>query len=89
MVRTRNGRFERSTSKTVSHLQIGPESLGLLAHQVHQLRPLDSLGKPGEIVDGGRQGQLAAGLLALEDQRGQVGPRGVQGGGQARPTRTR
>ena len=70
-------------------LAVGPEPLGLLAHQVHQVRALDPLGETREIVDGRRQGQLAPRLLALEDQGRQIGPRRVKRGGQARPNPNR
>ena len=61
----------------------GPEALGLLAHQIHQVRAVDPVGKPREVVHGGRESQLAPGLLTLEDQGGQIGAGGVQGGGQS------
>ena len=49
-------------------LAIRSKSLRLLAHQVHQVWPHDSVGKAREIVDGGRQRQLPSRFLALEYQ---------------------
>ena len=54
------------------------EALGLLAHQVHQVRPVDALGEAREVVDGRGQGQLPSRLAALEDEGSEVGPRRVQ-----------
>ena len=66
---------------------VGAEPLGLLPHQVHQVGAEDPLGEAGEVLDGGRPGQLAARLPALEDHGAQVGPGRVEGGGQARGPR--
>ena len=41
---------------------------GLLAHVVHQLEAVNALGEAGEILDGGRLGQLSAHLQALDEQ---------------------
>ena len=62
---------------------LGAESLGLLPHQLHQLGPINSFGKAGEIIHRGRQRELPTRLFALEYKGGQVGPRGVEGGCQA------
>jgi hypothetical protein len=73
---------------------LGPEPQGLLAHAVHQLGPHDALRKTGEVLDLGGEHQLSAGLVAragrftLDEQRGQVGPGGVDGGGEAGRART-
>ena len=68
---------------------LGAEARGLLAEAHHQLGAHDPLGEAGEVLDLGGEHQLAAGLvaggrrLALDDQRGEVGPGGVDGGGEA------
>ena len=38
-----------------------------------ELRPLNAVGKAGEILDQRGDGELAAGLMAVDDQRMQVG----------------
>ena len=63
------------------------EPLGLLPHQVHQIRAHDPVGEAREIVHGRGQRQLAARLLALEYQGCEIGPRRVKSGGQAGRTR--
>ena len=68
-------------------LAIRSEPLRLLAHQVHQVRPHDSVGKTREIVDGGGQRQLPSRLFTLEYQGREVGPGGIKCRGQARRTR--
>ena len=65
----------------VTHAILGAEALRLLAHVLDQLRAQDSFGKSGKILDQRGQGELSAGLVAFDDQRFQVGARGVQGGG--------
>jgi hypothetical protein len=58
-------------------LKASAELRGLLPQVVHQLETVDAFGKPGEILHfaGGRE--LAARLGALEDERIEVGSRGV------------
>ena len=64
--------------------QLGAEALGLLAQVVHQVRAHDAVGEAGEVLDvGGVHQGAAGGHRALEHQRCQVGPRGVDGGGVA------
>ena len=65
----------------VRHAIFGAETLRLLAHVLDQLRAQNSFGKAGEILDQRGQRKLAAGLVAFDDQRFQVGARGVEGGG--------
>ena len=48
---------------------VGAELLGLLAHVVHQVGAHHPVGEAGEVLDGGRPGELAARLAALEDER--------------------
>ena len=69
--------------------ELGAEPLRLRPEVHHQLGAHDALGKAGEVLDVGRQHQLAARLvgrgrgLALDDERGEVGASGVDRGGQA------
>ena len=58
--------------------EAGPEALGLGAELGHHLRPHDPLGVAGVVLDVGRVLQLAAPLEALEDERLEVGARGVE-----------
>src|SRR3954452_18440810 len=61
--------------------QLGPESLGLGAHVVHELRALDALGEAGEVLDVGSGHERAAELRTLEHQRVEVRTGGVDGSG--------
>ncbi len=63
--------------------ELGAEARGLHAHVVDELGPLDAFGKAREIFHQGGDGELAAGLVAVDDQRGEVGTRGINGRGQA------
>ena len=56
------------------------DMLGLLLHLLHQPGALDDLGEAGIILDVGGDGELAAGLDALDDDRRQAGAGGVDGG---------
>ena len=58
--------------------EAGAEALGLGAELVHHLRPHDPLGVAGVVLDVGRVLQLPAPLEALEDERLEVGARGVE-----------
>ena len=68
---------------------LGAEASGLVPHAHHQLRAQDALGEAGEVLDLGGEHELAARLvarrrgLALDHERRQVGPGGVDGGGEA------
>ena len=64
----------------VRHAVFGAEALRLLAHVLDQFRSHDSFGKSGEILDQRGDRELSAGLVAFDDQRFQVGARGVKRG---------
>ena len=64
----------------------GAESLGLRAEEAHQLRATDAIGKARVVLDLARRHELAAGLVAAQDDRGQVGACGVDSRGQSRRT---
>ena len=66
----------------------GADMLGLLLHLLHQPGPLDDVGEARIILDVGGDGELAAGLVALDQHRLQHGAGGIDGGrvaGRARP----
>ena len=67
----------------VLHPQVGAEPQGLFAHLVHQLRPGDAVAEAGVVLHLGRGHQRATELRALEDQRRQLGARGIDGRGVA------
>src|ERR1700740_1679958 len=53
--------------------------LCLLAHALDQFRAQDPLGKAGEILDHGRQRELAARVGFIDNQRLEIGARGING----------
>jgi hypothetical protein len=61
---------------------LGAEARGLLLHVVDEFGALDAVGPAGEVFDEGGDGELAARLVAFEDERLEVGARGVDGSGQ-------
>ena len=65
----------------VDHLR--PEALGLGAHRGHQLGALDAVLEARVVLDVAGEHQLAAGRRAGEHDRLEVGPCGVDRGGQA------
>ena len=67
----------------VAHAELGAEAGGLLLHVLDELGALDALGPAGEVFDQGGDGELAAGLVAFDDERLEVGARGVDGCGEA------
>ncbi len=60
-----------------------PEALCLLAEAEHQLGTLDPVGEARVVLDVGRDRELAAGLVAGQDDRREVRPGRVDGGRQA------
>ncbi len=67
-----------------SGAKLRAKPLRLLSGVLDELRPQDSVRKAGEILDHRRKRQLAAGLVAVKDERLQVGARRVNGSGQSR-----
>ena len=65
----------------VLHAQVSAEPEGLFAHLVHQLRPGDAVTEAGVVLHLGGRHQRATVLNALENQRLELGPRGVNRGG--------
>ena len=62
-------------------LEFGAEFLRLLAHVFNKLRPKDSVREAGEIFDVRGEGKLAAGLMAVNNERLEVRARGINRGG--------
>ena len=79
---TPNGRSDRSTRVAAVMEQLGLEAGGLLLHALHELGTQHGVGEAGEVLDLGGQHELAARVDALQHHGLQVGPGGVQGGGQ-------
>ena len=63
--------------------QLAAEALGLVAEELHQLRPLDARGEAGVVLHVRGDHQLAERRVAGEDDRLQVRAGRVDGGGQA------
>ena len=63
--------------------ELGADVLGLRLHLLHQPRALDDVGEARVVLDVGGDGELAAGLDALDQDRLQHGARGIDGGGVA------
>ena len=57
------------------------ETLGLLLQAHHQFVAVNAFREAGIILDHRRRGQQAARLFAGQDQRAQVGPCRIKGGG--------
>ena len=76
------GDLQMSTEVRWPMGDLGAEARGLLLHVVDELGALDAVGPAGEVFDQRGDGELAAGLVAFEDERLEVGARGVDGGGQ-------
>jgi hypothetical protein len=65
----------------VGHLEFGAEADGLLLHVLDEVRTLDALGPAGKVFDQRGDGELAARLVAFEDEGLEVGTGSVDGGG--------
>ena len=77
----RNGRASRSTFDDVVHNDLGADVLGLGLHLLHQPGALDDIGEARIVLDVGRDGELAAGLDALDQHGLQHGAGRIDGGG--------
>jgi hypothetical protein len=67
----------------VRHFELGAEADGLLLHVLDELGALDAFGPAGEVFDERGDGELAAGLVALQDEGFEVGAGSVDGSGEA------
>jgi hypothetical protein len=70
----------------VGHAELGAETDGLLLHVLDEVGTLDALGPSGKVFYQSGDGELAAGLVAFEDKRLEVGSCGVDGGGESGAT---
>jgi len=82
----REGALGEIDGDQVTHAEVGAEARGLLLHVLDELRALNPFGPSGEVFDQGGDGELASGLVAFEDERLEVGARGIDGGGEAGAT---
>src|SRR5437879_2513572 len=57
--------------------KLGAKPLRLPAHMFDQLRAEDAVGKTREILDHSRQRELAARFITIDDQRLEIGARGI------------
>ena len=78
------GRCLQVERRDVALHDLGSEPLRLRPHLGDQGRPQDAVAESGKVLHVGGQHQLPPGLQPFDEQRLQVGPRGVQGGGQSR-----
>jgi len=67
----------------VGHAKLGAEAGGLLLHVFNEFGTLDAVRPAGEVFDERGDGELAAGLVAFEDEGLEVGAGGVDGGSEA------
>jgi hypothetical protein len=61
------------------HAVFRPEPLRLLLHEVDEFRTLDAVRESGEVFHVGGEGQLSAGFVSFENQRGKIPPGRVDG----------
>jgi len=47
----------------------GAKILRLFLHILDELRPVNPIGKPGEVLDEGGQGELSAGFMPADHKR--------------------
>ena len=66
----------------VSHHVLSAKTGRLLLHVLDQFRPLNTVGKAGEVLDQRGDAELSPGLMTFDHKRLQVGPSGINGGGQ-------
>ena len=69
-------------------LKARPEFFRLLVHPNDEVGSVHTLGEAGEIFHSGGGGELTAGLAAFQNERSEVGPGGVDGGGETGATRS-
>ena len=66
----------------VGHLKLGAEAGRLLLDVLNEFRALNTVRKAGKVLDQRGDRELAAGLVALEDERIEAGASGVDGCGE-------
>ncbi len=75
--RTTKGRLLSSSADDIFVLDARADMLGLRAHLIHEPRPLNRFGEAGVVFDVGGDHQLAARLVAREQERLHHGARGI------------
>ncbi len=75
------GCLERSAETMMAVAEFCAEAGGLFAHVLDELGTLDAVGPAGKVLNEGGDGELAAGLMALDDEWLEVGARRIDGGG--------
>lgn len=78
-----DGGFGEIDRREMGHTEFGTEAGGLLLHVFDEFWSLDAFGPAGEVLDEGGDGELAAGLVAFEDEGFEIGAGGVDGGGES------
>ena len=81
---TRNGRVGEIDRVDIDVDEARTEALRLLAELLHQLGTLDALWEAGKVLDVAGDHQLAAGRVAADHDRLEIGSRGVDRRRQAR-----
>ena len=76
------GRLAEIDGGEMGHAEFGAKADGLLLHVLDELGTLDALGPAGKVFDQRGDGELAAGLVAFENEGLEVGARCVNGGGE-------
>jgi len=79
----RDGMLSEVDGAEMGHAQLGAEADRLLLHVLDEVGPLDALGPAGKVFDQRGDGELAAGFVAFEDERLEVGACSVDGGGKS------
>jgi hypothetical protein len=77
------GMFGQIDRVEVGHAELGAKANGLLLHVLDEVGALDAFGPAGEVFYQGGDGELAAGLMAFEDEGLEVRACGVDGGGES------
>jgi len=67
----------------MGHAELGSEAGGLLLHVLNEFGTLDAFRPAGKVFDQSGDGELSAGLVALEDEWLEVGAGSIDGGGEA------
>ena len=66
----------------MGHAELRAKAGGLLLHVLDELGTLNAVGPAGKVLHQRGDGKLAAGLVALQNQRFQIGARGVDSCGE-------
>jgi hypothetical protein len=77
------GTFGEIDGAEMGEAQLCSEADGLLLHVLDEVGALDALGPAGEVFNQRGDGELAAGLVAFEDERLEIGARSVDGSGES------